>query len=82
MALVLATELRIGLDGTDKDGRPKVKIVEEGTEFKKLTKAEKEMAKELGLLKQVRDEPTLEEELETESEEEVEETETEDSEDE
>lgn len=68
MAVVLATTLKIG----QKDG--KVKIVEEGTPFEDLTKAEKELAKESNLLRQVADEVSLEEEIE--------ETETEDSEDE
>jgi len=60
MALVLATTLRIGDEKTGK-----VKVVEEGTPFGDLTKSEKALAKELGLLVQVMDEePTLEEEIE------------------
>lgn len=51
------------------------KVVEEGTPFSKLTKAQKEMAKELNLLENVPDE--LEEEEEAD---EAEEASTEDSE--
>lgn len=58
MAVVLATTLKIG----QKDG--KVKEVKEGTPFDDLTKAEKELAKENNLLRQVADEVTLEEEIE------------------
>jgi hypothetical protein len=76
MAVVLTTTLK--LDGKDKDGKFKPKIVEEGTPFAKLTKAEKKLAKELGLLKQVQDPlPTLDDEI---ADEEAEETEAEDSE--
>ena len=72
MALVLTTTLKIG-------GKTKgdVKTVEEGTPYGKLTKKEKDLAKELGLLGQEPDEaPDLDTEIEAED------TETEDSEEE
>ncbi|MHA2047124.1 MAG: hypothetical protein ACW99G_20220 [Candidatus Thorarchaeota archaeon] len=72
MALVLATTLKMGTDSG------KVKIVPEGTPYSDLTKKEKELAKELGLLAQVQDEiPSLEEELEAEEDEEAEAEDTE-----
>lgn len=73
MAVVLATSLQ----SIDKDGTRKV--VPEGTPFSKLTKAEKELAKELGLLQQEPEpEPDLDDEIE--AEEEAEEAEAEDTE--
>lgn len=81
MAVVLTTTLM--MDGRSKDGKFQPKIIEEGTPFAKLTKAEKKLAKELGLLKQETDPlPTLEDEIAEEEDEEAEEAETEDSEDE
>ena len=72
MALVLVTTLRIG-----GDTKGDVKVVPEGTPYGKLTKKEKALAKDLGLLGQAPDEaPDLEEEIEAEDTE----TETEDSE--
>lgn len=79
MAVILATTLRIGRAPKES------KVIEEGTPYESLTKKEKELAKELGLLKQVPDkQPELEDELEEadadEDEDEDEETEAEDSE--
>lgn len=67
MAVVLGTTLKVG------DDKGKVKTVEEGTPANKLTKAEKELAKELNLLVSVPDE---EEEEDEDEEDETTETES------
>ena len=78
MALVLGTTLKMGADVEKPAGKAEgdVKIVPEGTPYDKLTKKEKELAKDLNLLVQAPEEeeaeqppeeeddsPTLQEEL-------------------
>lgn len=68
MAVVLGTTLKVG-SGSEEE-KPKTKVIEEGTPLSKLTKAERELAKELGLLVSVPDDPeeALEEGLRHEEE--------------
>jgi len=68
MALVLGTTLKLGADveKAPPKSEQSFKIVEEGTPYNKLTKKEKELAKDLNLLVQAPDEEENEPEPEEE----------------